>query len=80
MLKDLKRPAGKQLAEKNPKLGNFEKQFESGSGSKKKVRVGSGSGYSSNPDQGSQKEESIDKFKMLIMQILKIRLYILVIN
>ena len=31
-------------------------------------------------DQGSQKEESIDKSKMLIMQILKIGLYILVIN
>ena len=55
MFKDLKQPSEKQLAEKNPKLGNFEKQFESGSGSKKKVRVGSGSGYSSNPDDEFEK-------------------------
>ena len=37
---DLKRPAGKQPAGKNPKLGNFEKLFGSGSGSKKKVGSG----------------------------------------
>ena len=42
LLKDLKRSAGKQQAGENPKLGNFQKYFGSGSGSKKKVRVGSG--------------------------------------
>ena len=49
LLEDLKRLAGKWPAGKNPKLENFEKEFGSGSASKKKVRVGSGSGYSSDP-------------------------------
>ena len=38
LLKDLKQPTGKQLTGKNPKLGNFEKQFGSGLGSKEKFR------------------------------------------
>ena len=59
MLKDLKRPAGKQLAEKNPKLGDYEKKFGSGSGSKKKVRVGSGSGYPSNPANEPHNEKAL---------------------
>ena len=38
---DLKRPAGKHPAGKNPKLGNFEKYFGSGSVAKKSSgRVG----------------------------------------
>ena len=50
LLEDLKRLAGKWPAGKNPKLENFEKEFGLGSASKKKVRVGSGSGYSSDPE------------------------------
>ena len=64
MLKDLKRPAGKQPAGKNPKLRNFEKQFGLGSGSKKKVWVGSGGGYSSRPGllQRIKQPSSLDLF------------------
>ena len=37
IVKGLKRSAGKQPAEKNPILGDFEKEFGSGSGSKKSL-------------------------------------------
>ena len=47
IVKGLKQSAGKPPAGKNSILGDFEKKFGSGSGSKKKF--GSGSGHSSRP-------------------------------
>ena len=40
IVKGLKQSAGKQPAGKNPILGDFEKTFRSGSGSKKKIGSG----------------------------------------